>query len=440
MHASIRAKRARKHVINSSRRLGKSYLMCAMATEDALTIPDGQIRFAAPTQKALRKITLPLFRDLLRDCPSHLRPWFRTTENVLWFPSTNAEIHLSGANHGYCENLRGTTAHRCYIDEAGFVDELRYLIDDILMPQMLTTDGDLVIASTPPPTPAHAFAEYCMEARMAGAYSEFDIFSSGYAHDLIEAFCREAGGPDATTWKREYLCQFVVDSNYAIIPEWNDAYIAEPVRDEFHRYYLRYSSMDIGVEDFTVVLWGHYDFKRAILYVEDEFVINGPAMTTDRLADGIRDIEAGLYPDGRMTTRVADNNNLLLLNDLSRLHQMHYAPTTKDTLQAMVNQTRMFVANQRLRVSPKCKNLIGCLKAGIWKQSRKEFDRVAGLGHVDALAALIYMIRNLDEQTNPVPATYMMTDATHYIPEGFGDMKISEDMRRMLGIRKVSNG
>lgn len=36
--------------------------------------------------------------------------------------------------------------------------------------------------------------------------------------------------------------------------------------------------------------------------------------------------------------RIADNNNVILLQDMSLMHGVHFAPTNKDTLMAMVNE------------------------------------------------------------------------------------------------------
>jgi hypothetical protein len=47
--------------------------------------------------------------------------------------------------------------------------------------------------------------------------------------------------------------------------------------------------------------------------------------------------------------------------------------------------------------------LIDSLKYGLWNEKRSEFARSKTLGHFDAIAALMYLIRNIDEATNPIP-------------------------------------
>jgi len=214
-----------KYVVNCARRLGKSYALCVIALEFALKKPGAQIRFAAPTQKALKKIIRPLFKKICKDAPADCRPTFNTQDGVYLFPN-GSEIHIAGANAGHAESLRGTEADLCLVDEAGFIDDLEYLIQDILLPQMMTTNGRLMMSSTPPRTPAHDFKTFVEEAEKAGAYSTFTIHEAGYDPAVIAKWCRESGGETSSTWQREFLCLFVVDKDSAIVPEWDDKFLA----------------------------------------------------------------------------------------------------------------------------------------------------------------------------------------------------------------------
>lgn len=436
MYRSIQAATSLKYVVNSSRRLGKSYLACLIAIEEALKGPNRVIRLGAPTQKAMRNITRPLIRDIIQDAPMDLRPVWDGMDGCYRFKHNGSECHVSGCNAGHAENLRGNLAHRIILDESGSIDDLKYVVNDILLPQLLTTGGRLLMCSTPPRTPAHDFTEMAQAAQASGNYSEFDIHQSGYEPSLIRMFQDEAGGENSTTWKREYLCQFVVDENYAVIPEWSDSYIQEAPRDRFFEFYHKYNMMDLGVRDFNVNLLGYYDFKRATLYIEDEIVMSGPTMTTAKVAEENKKAEERLWgPKASAYVRVADSDNPLMLQDMGALHGIVFRPTTKDNLEAMVNHLRLLVAAGRIRVSPRCKHLIGCLKFGVWMENRKEFDRSSVYGHFDGLAALIYGARALDQITNPIPPNIDVSESTHFIP----DPKKSPEMvqlKKILGRRR----
>ena len=440
IYKTIRESKNVKKVINASRRLGKTHTLSSLAIETGRRTPGGQVHFGFPSQKALKKIVRPIFKDILRTCPARYKPIYIASEQAYYFNDRDSFIHLSGLNQGHADSLRGPKSHRSIVDEAGYVDDLDYAVKDILTPQLLTTGGDLILSSTPPPTPAHDFAEYAHQAKDNGTYSEFDIYQSGYKPEIIEKFKKEAGGENASTWKREYLCQFVIDEELAIIPEFLEDQHALPwERTDLWKFYTCYEAMDIGVRDFTVVLFGYYDFLKAKIFVEDELVMNGPQMTSDLLVRAIRDKEKALFGgkvEGQIR-RVADDNNLILIQDLGYLHKLPFTPTTKDNLDAMVNELRVLVSGGRLNVHPRCKHTIGCLKYGVWsgKQNKKrEFARSKVYGHYDGLAALVYLVRNVDQTSNPIPRDYELRDSEHFIDVGKKDVAEKGEIMKILGL------
>lgn len=406
-----------KYIINCSRRFGKTTILCLVAIEYSLRFPGSQVRFAAPTAKSLRKIIHPIFTMLLRDCPAELKPTYKTQDDVFTFPN-GSQIHLSGADNGHEENLRGTVSNLNLVDEAGSMDNLKYIVKSILTPQTLTVKGTTILASTPSVSPDHDYYELYRECLEEDCVSEYTIYDNkSLTPETLEVYKKEAGGEDSSTFKREYLVQFVTDDEQSIIPEWKDEYCQEAVKDEYYPYYYRYVALDTGVRDFTAALFAYYDFKNATLYIEDEYTINGPEMTTDILASDIAKQEEQLWGDIKPHKRVADNNNLILVQDLTRLHNLPFSPTTKISLEAMVNQVRVMMKEGRIVINPKCTMLLGCVKYGIWKKStgKMEFARSKKYGHYDHLAALVYLVRNIDTSTNPIPALHNISKETHWI-------------------------
>ena len=395
-------KHSRKYIIHCARRLGKTYLLVILSCCVAYSKDNAQIRYASQTQKAVKKMVHPIFKEVFKTIKKELRPRWNSQEGAYIFPN-GSMVHVAGVNNGHADDLRGTAADLAVVDEAGFIDDLSYLVDSVLMPQLLTIPGaSLLMASSSPVSPAHEFTEYIHEARLDKYYSSYTIHDGGYSSELIEEFCKEAGGEDATSWRREYLNEIIVDSDYAIIPEASN-FKGSICGSEYRSYYHNYVSMDIGTRDLTVVLFGYYDFKRAKLCVESEYIINGPKMTTPILASAIKEKETKLWGSSEVYKRISDNNNLLLLQDLGYLHDCHFIPTSKDSLEAMVNEMRIFFSNGRIEIGEDCPLLLESVRFGFWNESRSGFGRSATLGHFDAIAALMYMIRNLDQTTNPVP-------------------------------------
>lgn len=431
--AALRDPECAKFCSNIARRFGKTTVQTIIACEVARQIPGAMIRYAAPTAKSLKKITLPIMRQVVADAPAEFAPEWKAGDSVWVFPN-GSEIHIAGVNGDRADDLRGTASHLALVDEAGFVDDLKYLIGDVLMPQVLDTGGTLLLSSTPPRTPAHDYVEMAHDCADLGHYIHQDIYATNKTPAEIELLIRECGGTKTSRWKREYLAMFVIDEALAIIPEWGatfdsdlpDAkspFVCEAPVSDLTRFWHRYVCMDTGVRDLTAVLFGYYDFKRAKIVIEDELIINGPELTTGLLAALMEAKEGGLqgYRDAhgadKVYKRVADNNNLQLIQDLNKEHKQAFIPTSKDELIAMVNELRTWISAGKIEIHPRCVNLLGCLKNGIWKNTQsvgREFGRAGKFGHFDALAALIYLVRNIDQHVNPIPPLYGM-DPTRQI-------------------------
>lgn len=209
-------------------------------------------------------------------------------------------------------------------------------------------------------------------------------------------------------------CETVIDSTRSIIPEFSND-LQQELITEWPRpaFCSKYVAMDIGFKDLTVVLFGYYDFDNGVTVVEDEIVINGPQMTTEILAKLIREKETALWTDsltGEFDAphlRISDNN-LIVINDLYRLHGLQFMPAQKDNKEMQLNQVRMELSELKIIINPRCKTLISHLKYGMWNKARSSFMRGADNGHADAIDALIYLIRHVDKSKNPYPRGYRL--------------------------------
>jgi hypothetical protein len=400
----------KKAVCAVARQFGKSFVALLVAVETCLRKKNARVSVVAPTAKMLRGILLPNMSKLLLDCPSELKPRFSSIDNCYTFPN-GSTLRLDGADSGNADSLRGRANDLVIIDEAAFVSELRALIYDIVLPSFLTTDGRLVVVSTPPKTPGHFFVELAREAELAGSYLRRTIQDNSSVTPAQRArWAEEVGGETSTAWRREYEVEFVVDEDSAVVPEFSDALVAPTKPAEFEH---RLVSMDVGFSpDPTAVLFGYYDFRRACLVIQDELLIR--RMRTDVLADQLRQTEKDLWSHVEPYSRVSDVD-LIVLNDLSSIHGIHFAPTSKDLKEAMVNELRMWAKSGRIQVDPRCVNLIHQLKTAIWASNRRVFDRTDSGGHFDLVDALIYMVRNAPTTSNPYPQNVGVSHHTHFI-------------------------
>jgi hypothetical protein len=366
-----------------------------------------------------------------------IRPVWNQQDGTYKFHN-GSELHIAGVNNGNADSLRGTDAHLAIVDEAGFVNELSYLVDSVLMPQLLTVNGKLILSSSSPLSPAHEFAEYIHEAKSNGFYSSYTIHQGGYAPALIEEFCKEAGGKDSTAWKREYLNELIVDEKLSVTPEFNEEiHVTDTARDsKLYHLYHKYTSADWGVRDNTSILFGYYDFSRAKLIIEKEIVVSGSDSLTKKIAAAIKDTETQLGWKS-IYRRVADNNEPRVLLDLGTEHNIHFNPVSKtDGKSAMINQVRNWIQDNRIEIHPSCTNLIGCLKYAVYSDEKKnDFGRSKQFGHYDSLDSLIYLVRSIDTHTNPIPADYGVSEYTHYIPQDSRHNETVESIKQIFSIK-----
>lgn len=391
-------------VVEVHRQFGKSFNACLLADEAARRNPGWQIRFVTGNQKSLRKIVQPNMRTLHDTCPDGLRPQWNTMDACYRYHN-GSEIHLAGANDGHADDSRGQRAHLCIVDEAGFVDDLDYLVGSVLLPQTLTTGGKVILISTPPITPAHAFIGEVERARGRGTHikrtiDECEHLSERQKSDLIT----ELGGRNSTKARRELWCEHIVDEEYAVVPEFTEdrrSRIVAPVSPPTHEQPV--VAIDVGFEDLTAILFGYWHFATARLHIQAEVMLK--RARTDEVAAAIAKTEASLWTQNQQLkppVRWSDTD-LRLIADLGELHHLAVMPTAKDDKEAQVNALRMLVKEERIRIDPSCVMLVGTLRTAVWNKARTTFERLREYGHADAIDALVYMHRNVDRYSNPYP-------------------------------------
>ncbi len=404
------------NVWSCSRRLGKSYALCCIAIEQCLQKPNVIIKFIAPAQKQVKGIIRPLFQEIFKDCPDELRPHFRTADNIYRF-NNGSEIQLAGTDSGHAESLRGGSSNLCIVDEAGFCDDLTYIIQSILIPTTTTTHGKIILSSTPPRLATHEFIKYMEDAESRGNFLKktiYDGLGSRITQEMIDEIIRELGGAESPDFRREYLCEIVRDEDSHVIPEFTEEKQTEVVK-EWTRppYFDVYVGGDIGVKDFTFFLYGYYDFRTSKIIIEDEVVLHGQKWNTQALAAALIEKEALHFTNPatkqvqKPYLRVCDNN-LTVINDLHSLHGLTFIPTAKDDAYMAINNVRILMQQGRIIINPRCKHLIAHIKYASWNKSRQSFNRSQDHGHYDGVHALTYFCRAIQQGKNPYPASFGM--------------------------------
>ena len=407
---AFRESARRVFVESMSRRWGKSWKNSALAVESAAGGDGRIVLYATPTQKMARTIVEPHLRHILADAPEDMRPSYSRQEGVWRFPN-GSEIRLAGCDNGNAERLRGAACDLFIVDEAGFVDDLEYVVQDILLPQTLTTDGRGLLSSTPSRSPEHPFvSRYMLDAEAAGELYHATIHDAPHiSAATVAEYCEECGGEESTTWQREYLARAIVDETRAIVPEFfrhrSDLIVERPTP----LYCRRYTVADFGYSDLTVVGFWEHHFDDDLLYQRAELTFRNASSAA--IAPAVAEMEARLWqrePDLRYgdpnAHGAAVRESEITLADLYEHHGQAWTPCARDRLQPAVNALRVAVGGGQMAWHPDCRTTIAHMGGGVWNAARTTFERSGEHGHFDGVAMCMYAHRHVDRTANPYPA------------------------------------
>lgn len=409
------ARGVRRFVANIGRRFGKSHYFVLRAAQRCLRKPRTRIPYAASTGVSLMQFILPIAREVSESAPADLRPEIVDYE---WrFPNESVVVFQGCEDMAKANRLRGPAADEAIVDEAAFIPVLTYVVRSVLNYQLGTTDGMMLVGSTPPETPAHPFVALAAEAQARGAYMHATIHDSPFVtRDAAKKLCEEAGGVDSSAWRREALAEFVVDETRALVPEFARNKSTIVCEHERPFEYDRYTVSDIGFVDLTATLFASYDFGAAILYVENEYF--GERATSRAIAKEQARVEAETWPDALAPFarhEVYTEAQAITRADLTDASGRHHRQVNNKEPEQAVNQLRVNIA-KHIRIHPRCTHLIAHLENGIWNEQRTSFARSEGLGHFDGVAALMYLWRHVDRNHNP-QTPFIQSVVTHFVPK-----------------------
>lgn len=398
-----------------ARQTGKSFLLAVIATEICLKKPHSVVKFVTPKLKMVKNILNKNMRVLLEGCPPEIKPEWKENDKIWQFPN-GSQIQAAGTDNKNYDNIRGGTCDLWVVDEAGFASDLEEVVYSVLAPTTTMTGGKGILSSTPPPgDPEHDFIKMFVEpAEQENRLFKYTIHDNPMLSlDEIQKIIKKyPNGEKNPRFRAEYLCIIERDSESTVISEFDSEAQEVIVTDKFRMppFYDYYLSMDIGGKDFTVVLFAYYDFINGQIVVLDEIVLK-EKQNTKTIAKEILKKQTELFDEKPPYLRFADNNNIILLNDLQQDYGLNFLTTRKDNKEAAINQVRLKVTDRDIIIHPRCVTLINHLKYAQWSKSLKngykEFARnAADKSHYDALDALIYLVRNIVYSKNPYPANY----------------------------------
>lgn len=401
-------------VIHGRRGLGKSWWFLTEAFSYMATHPGSRQIYAAPSREECGKIVLPTAALLIPDyLPADVKPVWMAQKHFYLHPN-GASLVIEGADDDNGDHLRGPFADRVYCDEMGFWRRPEYVWKSVLYPQVERRQGRALAASTSPESPQHEFATVIIpEAKAERAYTciplQEDYTVSDIAKDKIAAQYSKtrdpADGRKSTLYRREYGCELITEQERAVFPEFDvEKHVGEYIEPD---YFDRYTVTDIGMTDLTHCLFSYYDFDAATIVVCDEVVRQYE--TVSQLAPLFIAKERQLWGKTQPRKRVSDAQPIVLA-EFARQHmlqpdlvpkEMRFSAAQNRDPEALINRARSLLASKRIKIHPRCTELIKQCSGGLWNEKRTDFERIKGLGHLDGLMALVYTVDAIDYGNNP---------------------------------------
>jgi hypothetical protein len=409
-------KRSSEPFVEAARQFGKTTSILVHVLELLARYPGVIWRWCEPFKNQAREIVEPNILILEKDIPDEFRFRYVMSHSFYEHPRTKSRMYIRGVNEDKGDSARGPFAHGITADEYGMWRDGAYIVDEALRAQLQSTKGQLIFASTPSRDLGHNYYERKSQAIQAGRQITKIIWQNeSLTKEQIQEICDKCGGDKSAAWRREYLCEPVADIESLVIPEFSDSHVE--CFTGMPQFCDRYVGADLGLNDFTAFLFGHYDFQSQILRIEDEFFIRGA--NTRQVVEGARAKEKERWQDVAPYKRVGDNEKQQLY-DMQTEHGYTLLPTRKDDKLAAINALRLRFAQGKIKIHPRCENLIFQLKVGMWNDRKSDFLRGEKTGHLDGIDALIYLNRNVDIHHNPVPPLYGVDRWYSIIPETTG--------------------
>ena len=393
--------RTRFRVLVAGRRFGKSYLSCIELLRGAIERPGETFFYAAPTYRMAKDIAWKALKKLVP------KAWIKSkNETDLKIELVNGStIELKGTENAMA--LRGRSLAGVVLDEAAFMDPEVWF--EVIRPALADKQGWALFISTPDGTASWFYDLwcYCEEGDADWQRWQFTTIEG----DNVPAAEIEAARAqlDARTFRQEFEASFENLSGLVAV-SFSDDNIDKIVQD------LPILPLLIGL-DFNV------DFMAGIcavkkgdeLWVFDEIILTGGATTWDfcevvQQKFGVeRRVISCPDPTGgaRKTSGVGQTDHSILRKSGFTVSSPRAPWKIRDKINAVNMGLLDAAGNRRIRISPKCKELIKSLRTLTYAPNTGLPNKNLGVDHAfDALGYMCLQVFNLAKPENMGKTNY----------------------------------
>jgi hypothetical protein len=372
-----------------SRQFGKSFLSCCLALSYAIKKPGSVVRIAAPTLGQAYDIVNDQLRRISEDAPPGL---IKRLKSDLRWSIGKSEIRIGTVARAHIDTLRGTNASLIILEEGGFVpsEDYQYAFRSVLVPQVTKTKGRLLHVTSPSEEPEHFIhtdvLPRCSASRTLFKYTIND--NPFLSPQEIDTLADLVGGKQSMEWLREYMCQIVRDASVVCVPNMSQSIIKDvPILTSEDWYAVGDWG---GVRDKTVILLSYIDKVTGRLKIARETVL-GPNTRTELITKQAKLTESSINVTPIIRALDAPPQ---LVTDMNETHD-YAAQTVSNKTEFLVamNWLNVAIDNDVLEIDPSCEFTIKSMWGGIFNKNKTDFERTKELGHMDAIAALMYTVK-----------------------------------------------
>jgi hypothetical protein len=460
------------------RRHGKTARDLVLDVEEMLRMPGCRGLIATPLAKAIGGIIVPLTKILFRDAPPGYFPRYVRSHGAdgagLYIEATDSYCKLIGLDKNP-DATRGEYLDFAHISEAGFVKGLYELVTSVLGPQFRYRPHAWLAmeTSTAKVADCEFNVEFREDAKLRGAYRLHPITdNTALSADDIDQEERRSGGKGSAQCQRELYCELTRDPDDMVVPEFDES--VHVVADwPQPPYAMAHVGFDPGTTDPHGLVWLYFDWMHQCIVVQGAWARSNASTGTiaattkefesafwgsDHKQPGERkrelsirdatltgDLKAWEAPKQALTywdpgeyslkpnpySRISDIDNQFVL-DMNTDHGMNVRPAVKvpGSKEADTEHLRvLFSARPRKIVilrNGHTEPLIMQLRSGEWNTDetghRTDWKRTKTLGHLDCIAALKYVVRDVQWNRNPnMPAHVDPRQLDHHVPDEIRD-------------------
>ena len=366
----------RFRVVVAGRRFGKTFLSTAELLNKALSEPDQNVWYVAPTYKAAKEIAWDMLTSQIP-----IEYIDKTNETALTINLKNgSSISLKGAEKP--DNLRGRSLDFVVLDE--FADMRKEAWFEVIRPSLSDRQGGALFIGTPKGR-NHFYDLYGKgvdDDEGWKSYQYTTIQGGNVPPDEIESARADL---DERTFQQEYEAAFVSYSGVIYYGFKRE----ESVRRHTADGHVIHVGMDFNLDPMSAVLMTR---KGDTLHVFDEIVMFGS--NTDEMVAELRERYGNgtivIYPDPasrqRKTSAGGRTDLSILQNAGFEVRVRNHHAAVRDRINAVNSRLLSKDGQRRLYVDPKCKKVIESLERHTYKEGTSQPDKDGGFDHMnDAL-------------------------------------------------------